>query len=150
MKPEHEKEREHEIKRARKETERTEGSIHPNPVSAIHPAGCLLDKAPDLPLIALSATIEVLAGEFGDPNLASARVVIEVGDILLEVWESNVVPMEADNSGLDVDAVEELLDPNKAVGCRGGSGGTKNGVALGSKGANVLVPHVDAVLDAYI
>lgn len=150
MKPEHEKEREYEIKRARKETERTERSIHVNPVGAIHPAGRLLDKAPDIGRTALSATIEVLAGEFGDPNVALARLVIEVGDILLEVWESNVVPMEADNSGLDVDAVEEGLDPNEAVGCRGGSGGTKNGVALGSKGANVVVPHFDAVFDAYI
>ena len=108
-----------------------------------------MDKAPNLPLIALSATVKVLAGEFGDPYVALARTVIEVGDIFLEFWEADVVPMDADDGGLDVDEGEPLLDPSEAGGCRSGRGGADDGVALGGEGGNVCVPQPGAMPDVH-
>ena len=110
--------------------QRTEGSIPANPIGLVHPLGGPVHKVPDLVHRTLSASVEILAGEFGNPDGATTGVVIEVLDVGLEVFKPDVVPMDADDVRLDADLVKPALDPSQTVRCRSGSGGAKDLVAL--------------------
>lgn len=85
------------------EIQRTEGSIPVNPVSAIHPGDGLADKVPNLPFTALRATVEVLAGEFGDQDGELVGVLMEVFHVSLKVVEPDVVPMDTNVGRFDGD-----------------------------------------------
>ena len=131
------------------EIQRTEGSIPVNPVSAIHPGDGLVDKVPNLRFRALCATIEVLAGEFGDQDGELASVLPEVLHVSLKVVEVDVVPMDANVGGFDADLVEEILHPIQAVGCGGGRRRAEDAVALILERGNVRVPHPEAFTDVH-
>lgn len=120
-----------------------------NPVSLVHPADSLADKVPNLAFRALRATIEVLAGEFGDPDGDVASIVIEVLQVILEISEPDVVPMDTNVGGLDRDLTEEVLHPIQAVGCRGGRGRAEDVVPLALERGNKTVPHPHAITDAH-
>ena len=108
-----------------------------------------MDKVPNVVLTALRATIEVLAGEFGDHKVDIASIVVEVFHVSLELIEPDVVPMDTNVGGLEGDLIEPLLNPFQTFGCRGGRGRAEEGVSLVCERDNERVPHPGACTDVH-
>jgi hypothetical protein len=114
------------------------------------PSGSLGVEAPDLIVAGLSATVEVLASEFSDPNWLLESVVPEF-DVGLEFFEGSIIPMNGNNveCAPSVTSLQHVLDPSQTVGSRGGSRADE-GVALGLQRLNVSLPQVGTVFRAHV
>lgn len=89
-----------------------------------------------------------MASKLGNPDVVTTGLIMEVLDILLEVLEAYIVPMNADEIGLLVDKWEPVFDPLQTTRSRSGRRRSET-VTLVAERSDILIPDVTTGIDIH-